>query len=820
MIAPEPTTPKIDPIRAFAEAIRFHVTYSMGKRLEDASPRDFFLSLSYAARQRIIHRMLDTEDRYNSAAAKRLYYFSMEYLVGRALENNLLNLGILEQGRQALELLGADLEAVREVEADAALGNGGLGRLAACFLDSLATLGMPGYGYGINYEFGLFKQQIENGEQKEQPDLWFGEDSPWLLERREDSCVVPVYGRVEDGCDLDGRYSPLWANYKVLVGIPYDMPIVGYGGRTVNYLRLYTARSSAEFDMQIFNAGDYMRAVEQKIASETISKVLYPSDNISRGRELRLVQEYFLVACALRDIVKRYRKTHRSFDDFPDRTAIQLNDTHPALAIVELMRMLVDEQRLDWERAWQITEATFAFTNHTLLPEALEKWPVPLLEFVLPRHLQIIFEINRRFLGEVERLSPGNVAKLQRMSLIEESEPQQVRMAYLSIAGSHSVNGVAELHTQLLKHAVMPDFYQLWPKKFNNKTNGITQRRWLLVANPLLSSLIDRTIGGEWLTDLDRLRELEPHATDGDFQSQFMQVKRANKERLARIIADTTRIAVNPDSLFDVQIKRIHEYKRQLLNVLHIIHRYFQIVEDGVDLPQPRTFIFGGKAAPGYKIAKLIISLIHGVGEVVNKDPRVRDQLKVVFVPDYRVTLAEKIMPGADLSEQISTAGKEASGTGNMKMALNGALTIGTLDGANIEIKDSVGDDNIYIFGLTAAEAEAVHRTGSYDPWARYHGDDAIRRVMDSLAGGLFCPDDPGHFRPIFHRVLAEGDVYLHLADFHSYLSTQDRAAAEYNDRALWARKAIVNVARVGRFSSDRTVREYARDIWGIEPVG
>src|SRR5579883_3244818 len=816
---PAEMNPKADPVRALAEAIRFHVTYSIGKRLEEATPRDFFISLSYAARQHVIHRMLNTEDRYNEADAKRLYYLSMEFIVGRALDNNLINLGILEHGRKALELLGVDIDEVKEVEADAALGNGGLGRLAACFLDSLATLGMPGYGYGINYEFGLFKQQIENGEQKEKPDLWLGEDSPWLIERSDESCIVPVYGRVEDGLGIDGLYRPLWVNWNVMVGVPHDMPIVGYGGQTVNYLRLYSARSSDEFDMQIFNDGDYMKAVEQKIATETISKVLYPSDNFARGRELRLVQEYFLVGCALRDIVKRYKKTHSDFDQFPSRAAVQLNDTHPSLAIAELMRLLVDENEVEWERAWQITEATFAYTNHTLMPEALEKWPVPLMQRVLPRHLQIILEINRRFLSQVERLSPGNVGKLQKMSLIEEGEPKQVRMAYLAIVGSHSVNGVAALHTQLLKDSLLPDFYQLWPKKFNNKTNGITQRRWLLVANPRLSGLIDRTIGVGWITDLDKLRALEPYADDAGFQSHFRDVKRSNKERLARLIEETTRINVDPTSLFDVQIKRIHEYKRQLLNVLHVIHRYFEIVEDGKTLAQPRTFIFAGKAAPGYKVAKLIIRLIHGVGDVVNNDPRVRDQMKVVFIPDYRVTLAEKIIPGADLSEQISTAGKEASGTGNMKLALNGALTIGTLDGANIEIQECVGDDNIFIFGLTASEVEAMRRTGAYDPRARYHGDERIRRVVDSLAGDLFCPEDPGHFRPLFQRLIADGDEYFHLADFDSYVVTQDRVSREFQDPAAWTRKAILNVARLGRFSSDRTIREYARDIWDIEPI-
>jgi starch phosphorylase len=740
--------------------------------------------------------------------------------MGRSLENNLRNLGIYPQARDLLEQLGTDLDAIVSVEQDAALGNGGLGRLAACFLDSLATLGMPGFGYGINYEFGIFRQEIENGEQREKPDHWFSSESPWLIERTEEVCVVPVYGRLEHGSDGGGHYNPSWVDWRVLVGVPHDMPIVGHGGRTVNALRLFSARASDEFDVAIFNQGDYIRAVQQKMASETVSKVLYPSDSVTQGKELRLVQEYFLVACALRDILRRYLRAHDELDEFPNQVAIQLNDTHPALAVAELMRLFVDEHGLEWERAWELVRATLAYTNHTLLAEALEKWPVPLLEQVLPRHLQIIYEINRRFLETVTAKWPHDPARLERMSLIEESQPKQVRMAHLSIVGSHSVNGVAALHTELVKKTLVPDFHQLWPERFNNKTNGITQRRWLLVANPALSSLVYRMIGSGWITDLEQLRALEPFAGDPGVQQDFLSVKRENKERLAALIRDTTGVKVDPGTLFDVQIKRIHEYKRQLLNVLHIIHLYLSITEGGAELAQPRTFIFAGKAAPGYRMAKKIVQLICHVAEVVNSDPKVRGLIKVVFLPDYRVTLAEKIIPAADLSEQISTAGKEASGTGNMKLALNGALTIGTLDGANIEIREEVGEENIFIFGLTAAAVEALRRSGEYDPWTYYRQHADLHAILDSLASDRFCVGDPGLFRPLFDRLLREGDEYFHLADFHSYVAAQERAAAEFRERRTWARKAILNVARIGKFSSDRTVRQYAREIWGIEPAG
>ncbi|MCW3098668.1 MAG: glgP [Chthonomonadaceae bacterium] len=803
---------------AFQESIRRHIRYSLGKEWKDLSGYDLFMALALVVRDRMVDGMLATEDRRNKADAKRLSYLSLEFLMGRSLGNNLANLGLLDACAQALQDMGVDLDEVYESEYDAALGNGGLGRLAACFLDSLATLEMPGYGYGINYEYGLFRQEIRNGYQQEKPDNWLVYRTPWEIERPDEACLIPLYGRIEHSVDRRGHYNPMWLDWKHLVGVPHDMPIVGYGGRAVNFLRLYSARSSHEFDMQIFNEGDYLKAVEQKIASETISKVLYPSDMIASGRELRLIQEYFLVACALRDIVRRYRMDHDTFDAFPDKVAVQLNDTHPALAIVELMRILVDENDLPWETAWEITQATMGYTNHTLMPEALETWPVSLLENVLPRHLQILYEINRLFLEQVAATWPGDSERRRRMSLIDEGGQKSARMAHLAIVGSHSVNGVSALHTELIETALVPDFYALWPERFSNKTNGVTQRRWLLKANPDLARLITEAIGDCWITDMDSLRELEPFAEDANFQQRFREVKRANKERLAHIVQETTQVAIDPYSLFDVHIKRIHEYKRQLLNVLHIIHLYLNLVEDGIEPSVPRTFVFAGKAAPGYRTAKQIIKLIHNVGQVINNDPKVKGRIKVVFIPDYRVSLAEKIIPAADLSEQISTAGKEASGTSNMKFAMNGALTMGTLDGANIEILEEVGAENIFLFGLTATEIAEQQRQGSYDPRACYSHDPCTRRVLDSLRTDRFCPREPGLFAWAFSALVEQGDGYFHLADLPSYVSAQAQAGEVFRNPEDWTRKAILNVARTGKFSSDRTIQEYARDIWHIRP--
>ena len=780
------------------EGIDSFLRFARGKLWDEASPGERLEALSVAVRRPALDAMRESERRYVEQDAKRLYYLSMEFLMGRALGNNLANLGLYDDTKAIMAELGADLDELEDLEPDAALGNGGLGRLAACFLDSLATLDYPGFGYGINYEFGLFKQTFVNGFQHEKPDHWLEGGSPWLIERPDEIVSVPLYG------SLTGTE---WVDPKVIVGVPHDMPIVGYGGKTVNVLRLFSARSSAEFDIGIFNAGDYISAVQHKISTEAISKILYPSDMVASGRELRLLQEYFLVACAVRDIFKRYREQHDGFDEFASRVAIHLNDTHPALTVAELMRTLIDEHGAPWEHAWALTVQTCAFTNHTLLPEALERWPIEVLERMLPRHLQIIQEINRRVIAEVERRFPGDLAMQHRVSLFEDG---RVRMAGLAMVGSHSVNGVAELHSDLVKKALAPDLYKLWPERFNNKTNGVTPRRWLLHANRPLASLITKAIGDRWVRDLRELKRLELFADDSGLLDRLDAVKGRNKLALAKLTKDLTGIAVDPESMFDVQVKRIHEYKRQLLNILHVIHRYWAIVEDGSMPIQPRTFFFAGKAAPGYFAAKLIIKLIHSVGEVINADPRTRDWLRVIFLPDYRVTLAEAIMPAAELSEQISTAGKEASGTGNMKLALNGALTIGTLDGANIEIRDEVGAENIFIFGLKADEVVQLLADG-YHPRSN--------RVVDSIASGHFSRGDKDIFRPIVAKLLSARDEYVHLADFDSYVETQQQVDIEYKDRAAWNRKALLNIARMGKFSSDRTISEYAREIWKIKPA-
>lgn len=812
-----PKQAKKAPDSELLTAIKYHLKYSLGLQVETATTNDLFLALALATRNRLIDGMFNTEANYLKNKAKRCYYLSMEFLMGRMLNNNLHNLGLHNEAENIVGQLDDTLARVEEAEADAALGNGGLGRLAACFLDSMATLGMPGYGYGINYEYGLFKQHIENGYQIERPDHWPHEDTPWLIERPDDTCIIPLFGRIEHSQDSKGDYRPRWVDWQIIVGVPFDMPIVGYGGKTVNYLRLYSARSSDEFNIKIFNGGDYLQAVQQKISSETISKVLYPSDSCWGGKELRLIQEYFLVACALRDIISFHIKHHDTLESLPNYVVMQLNDTHPALTIAELMHILLDEYNIEWDQAWEITRACCAYTNHTLLPEALEKWPVILLEKVLPRHLQIIYEINRRFLDMVSQRWPEDTASLARVSLVEEGWDRQIRMAHLAIVGSRSVNGVAALHSDLVKSRLVPDFYALWPERFNNKTNGVTPRRWLAQSNPGLSALLDDTVGSGWRTDLPQVRGIEKFADDSAFQEAFNRIKQANKDRLSKTVFQTNQVHLDLDSLFDVQIKRVHEYKRQLLNIMHVIHQYLCIVDDNRDLPVPKTYIFAGKAAPGYVMAKLIIKLINSVATLINKDPKVSQQLKVVFIPDYRVSLAEKIIPAANLSEQISTAGTEASGTGNMKFAMNGALTIGTLDGANVEMLEEVGKENIYIFGLTTPEVERMRRQGTYHTWDYYSRHDFIRRILDNLNGNRFCPDEPGLFQPIYNMLLDGGDYFYHLADLDSYRAMHEQVAEEFKQKPLWTRKAILNVARMGKFSSDRTVRQYADEIWGIK---
>jgi starch phosphorylase len=799
----------------FNKLIDHHIRFTLAKLRIELTKHDWYRATALVVRDMLVEKMLATRLRFDRAKSKKLYYLSLEFLIGRSLENNLFNLGIIDTCRDFLAENGIDLQILFDEEPDAALGNGGLGRLAACFLDSLATLDLPGYAYGINYEYGLFKQEIRNGYQVERPDAWQRETSPWLVARPEQFCVIPVYGRIEHRIDKKGEYNPAWVDWRVLVGVPSDLPIAGFGGRTVNYVRLYSAGASDEFDMQIFNAGDYMKAVEQKMLSETISKVLYPSDAVAAGRELRLLQEYFFVACAVHDIVHGFVARGEDFTDFSSQVAIQLNDTHPSLTIAELMRVFIDEYELEWPLAWEITRNTVAYTNHTLLPEALEKWPVSLLERVVPRHLQIIYEINRRFLAEAAAVCPDDSERLKRMSIVQEGYEPQIRMAHLAIVGSHSVNGVSKLHTELVKTRLVPDFYRLWPDRFSNKTNGVTQRRWLLMANPGLASLLDATIGTGWATDLTQLREVEKYADDAEFQRRFMAIKRVNKERLARIVNRVAAVDVDPATLFDIQAKRIHEYKRQLLMALGIVHQYLRLVDDGVEPAVPRTYMLGGKAAPGYWAAKMIIKLINSLGQVINNDPKTRELIKVAFLPDYRVSLAEKIIPAADVSEQISTAGREASGTGNMKFAMNGALTVGTLDGANIEIREAVGAENIFIFGLTAEQIEELTSKGAYRPREYYEADARIKRVLDELASDRFCPGEPGLFRWVRDALVNRDDYFL-MADFAAYIDVQSRVSAEYQHPEAWTRKAILNLARIGIFSSDRAVTEYSREIWHL----
>jgi starch phosphorylase len=792
--------------------------YSMGKDPITATHRDWFHTTAYAVRERLIERWMETMRSYYQSDAKRVYYLSMEFLTGRLLANSLLNMGFYGECRGALADLELDIDRIRELESDAALGNGGLGRLAACFLDSMATLHLPGYGYGIRYEYGMFNQRIENGYQVEHPDNWLRYGNPWEFPRPEVLFPVKFGGRVVQFKDEQGHARFHWVDTEDVMAMAYDTPVPGYDTSTVNNMRLWAAKASRDFNLKYFNEGNYIKAVEDKNESENLSKVLYPDDATQMGRELRLKQQYFFVCASLQDILKRFIKYHPNLDELPDKVAIQLNDTHPSIAIPELMRVLLDIHHLDWDHAWDLTRRTFSYTNHTLMPEALETWPVSLFEAILPRHLQIIYEINFRFLQDVTHRSPGDVDLLRRMSILDEAGGRRLRMAHLAIIGSHRVNGVSQIHTELMKKTIFADFEQFFPGRIINITNGVTPRRWLDQANPGLSSLITSHIGKDWLCDLAELKKLVPLASDADFRKEFRAVKQANKERLAEIIRLRLKMAVNPASLFDVQIKRIHEYKRQLLNVLHIITRYNRIREGRGEDIVPRTVIFGGKAAPGYAMAKLIIKLIHSVGDIVNNDPAVGNRLKVAFIPDYNVSNAEKIIPACDLSEQISTAGTEASGTGNMKLALNGALTIGTLDGANIEMKDEVGEDNIFIFGLNADGVAALRAKG-YDPWDIYNTNAELRQALDMIAGGYFSPDAPHRFRPVFEALTGYGDHFLLLADYASYIACQERVDALYRDPEEWSRHAILNVAGMGRFSSDRTIREYAETVWKVKAV-
>ncbi len=797
--------------------IKNHLKFSLARDPGTASKRDWWLATSKAVQSIIIERMITTQGVHHRANTKRVYYLSLEFLMGRLFSNSLYSAGVFDDMEHALQELGFDVETLRLEEYDMALGNGGLGRLAACFLDSLATLDLPAIGYGIYYQYGLFKQEFRNGHQVELPDAWLNFGTPWEILRPEHKTEIEVYGYVENVFDDRGNYVPKWTGTKKIVGLPHDIPIPGFGTSTVNYLRLWESDAPQEFNFEAFNRGGYDEAVREKTVSETISKVLYPNDKTESGKELRLVQQYFFVACSLRDIFRRFRKDNEDFSEFPEKVAIQLNDTHPAIAIVELLRLFHDDHGMTWEKAWGLVTRTFAYTNHTLLPEALERWTVGLFQKVLPRHLQLIFEINKRHLEQVEARWPGDTKKKQVLSIIEEGHMQMVRMAHLSVVGSYSVNGVAALHTQLLKSDLFPEFNEYYPGKFNNKTNGITPRRWLLACNPRLSQLITSKIGHGWERNLDELRGLEKYADDPQFQADFMAVKHANKVDLARLIKTQTGVEVNPAALFDVQIKRLHEYKRQHLNLLHILALYRRLLQNpGLDIA-PRVFIFAAKAAPGYDLAKCIIKAINSVAVKINSDSRIDGKLKVVFLPNYRVSLAQRIVPAADLSEQISTAGKEASGTGNMKLSLNGALTIGTLDGANVEIREEVGDENFFIFGMTVEEVTALVNKG-YHPQEFYRANEELRAVVDWIGSNFFTPDEPNCLRMLYDNLM-HSDPFLCLADFQAYSDAQQKVDAAFRDRAHWAKMAILNTARMGKFSSDRTIAQYAKEIWKLDPV-
>ncbi len=795
-----------------AEQINAHLLHTVGVAPQYASPSQLMQATAQVARAQLSKRWVDTQTQERQQKARRVVYLSMEFLMGRTLSNALAALELTQGAAQGLAEHAKSLEDIASLEPDAALGNGGLGRLAACFLDSMATLGLPSWGYGIRYEYGMFAQDIQNGCQVEYPDSWLKDGTPWEFPRADISYPVRFGGWV-----IHENDTVVWHHTGEVAAKAYDMVVPGHGTQKVNTLRLWKATAPDHIDLGAFNNGDYARAASAKNEYENISWVLYPNDSTPAGRELRLKQEYFFVAASMQDLVHRHLSEHATLDNLAEHVAIHLNDTHPAIGVAELMRMLCDEHGFDWDQAWALCCRTFSYTNHTLMPEALETWPVALMQHVLPRHLEIIFRINKAFLDHAARIRPGDHEFLKRLSLIDETGERRVRMAHLSVVGSHKVNGVSALHSELLVHTIFADFAVIWPERFTNMTNGITPRRWLAQANPSLSSLLDDTLGRSWRLDLNQLRRLDAVKTDPAFAAQFRAIKHANKVRLATLIAHTTGVQVNPDSLFDVQVKRIHEYKRQLLNVLHVVTRYQAILADP-DAPWlPRTVIFAGKAASSYQAAKSIIRLIHDVGQTINNDPRIGDKLKLVFIPNYGVSVAEIIMPGADLSEQISTAGTEASGTGNMKLALNGALTIGTDDGANIEIRQQVGDDNIFIFGLKTPEVRALKVAG-YQPLQHYEANPTLKAVLDAIATGQFSPDEPNRYRDLIDPLIWGGDYYLLLADYASYIATQAQVDALYRQPAAWSQRAISNVAGMGAFSSDRTIAAYARDIWQVQP--
>ena len=804
------------------ESLQNHLIFSCFKTNEVATPRDWYATVAYTVRDHVIDRWVKTAEAYYAQDPKRVYYLSLEFLIGRMLTNAALNVGVNEDVKAGLSELGRKMEETVEMEPDAALGNGGLGRLAACFLDSMATMDIPAAGYGIRYEYGMFKQSIENGQQVENPDNWLRYGNIWEFQRPEATYDVKFFGKTMQ-FNTDAGVEHRWVDAEHVVAMAYDVPVPGYGTETVNNLRLWSAKATRDFDLRHFNEGNYEKAVEERNETESISKVLYPNDSSASGRELRLKQQYFFVSASIQDILRRFLASHpvKKQEDWtllPEKIAIQLNDTHPAIGVAEMMYQLVDVHHLPWNFAWSLVGKIFAYTNHTLMPEALETWSVELFSSLLPRHLEIIYEINSQFLHMVNHHFPGDTALLGRVSIVDETHGRRIRMAHLAVVGSHTVNGVAALHSELLKTTLFADFELIYPGKIINVTNGITPRRWLNQANPGLTRLIESAIGNGFIKDLTKLVKLTPLADDADFRKAFQSVKHVNKVRLAEKIEKLTGVKLNTHSLFDVQIKRIHEYKRQLLNVLHVITLYNRIRKGELKNITPRTVIFGGKAAPGYWMAKLIIRLINDVASIVNNDPAVGDNLKVVYYPNYEVSAAEILFPGSDLSEQISTAGTEASGTGNMKMALNGALTIGTLDGANVEIKEEVGDDNIFIFGLTTPEVAAAKADG-YNPWDYYHANAELKEVLDMIADGFFSVEEPNRYQAIFEALLHKGDNYLLLADYASYIATQDEVSSVYKDADEWTRRAILNVARMAKFSSDRTIGEYAKNIWKVSSL-
>lgn len=803
---------------AILESIAFHLEYTLGKERYTAFDEDFELSLCYTIRDRLMERWNNTQSTYYKNNVKRVYYLSLEYLMGRALSNSLINLGIYQECRKVLKDIGYDIEELKEFEPDAGLGHGGLGRLAACFMDSMATMEIPVYGYGIRYDYGIFQQAIVDGFQIEKPDDWLNGGSPWEIVRKELVFDINFYGKVINSVDEKGRQKSEWVETEKINAEAYDYPVPGYQNNTAVSLRLWSAKATKEFDLNYFNSGDYVKAVEDKFRSENITMVLYPRDDVYRGKELRLKQEYFFVAATLQDIIRRHKVMNKSLDNLPEKAAIQMNDTHPAIAIAEMMRLLIDIYDYPWNKAWSITKEIFGYTNHTIMPEALEKWPIDLLENVLPRHLQIICQINDNFLDEVRKKYPGDEGKLKRMSIVEDGSVKYVHMANLAIVGSHSVNGVAELHTKIIKEQLFKDFDEFYPGKFKNITNGISQRRWLKLCNPLLSELITGYIGDKWVTNMDELKKLIPFSGDKEFQKKWHDVKHKNKIKLAKYIEEHNGIKINAHSIFDCQAKRIHEYKRQLLNALHVVNLYNCIREKPEKDYVPRTVIFSGKAASAYFMAKLIIKLINSIADIINNDPVIEDRLKVVFLENYGVSLGELIFPAADLSEQTSTAGMEASGTGNMKFALNGALTIGTLDGANVEIMEEVGEENIFIFGLKAEEVQNLRNSG-YNPRNEYNSNEKLRTCLDLIGGGYFSHGDKKLFEPLMDSLLNKGDYFMVLKDFDSYVETQKLVSKTYKNKEKWDKMSIINTANMGKFSSDRAISQYAKEIWDVKPI-